>query len=743
MQGWMTSLNYDEQSRIIVLTDVPHVRLLQKNNEVLCPEITVVLDEEKKQIERVECRGSGQLYQYARGTEQNAPASKKRRELSATWQRLLKKAPAPEAGLDLIELEGRAELKRIGQMSLEADVIGIWVTRGTGRIDRANARRANDLEEDAIQPKKLLALKNVRFASPQIGGRTESLAVWFKEGQLPPIPVIEARKLSQLTRSPEPVFKAFESETEPASDFQPQPGRLIVRGPSPEGETERMQVYLPKKREPAPTVRQSLAAIDDSRVSPRTAKQPTKRTPGSGSGEAIQNRPRSKNGSSNAAVKTAQNPRVRPIDPPADEATAAPPVKQRDKPLDVVAEQIQVLAMRDGDQTEIAEVVTEGRVHVQQDHSNGELPLDVTGDKLLLWNYGDTNQILQVYGKPAQVQDRKLQLEGPDIRFDRIANRALVTGAGVLRAPVPNGMDGKPLPEPQMLDVFWKEKMDFDGKIARFFANVRSQLNGSDMRCEEMQVTFNRRVSFADEAPREQDTKIQSVLCRDGVDLKTYEYEGNRLVSVGTAHGFEFKLNQLTGRVTSQGPGTLESWRLDRGRHDAQRPGKRVDNMRAREVDATEWKYTRIDFDGSMRGSTKDQTTTFRDVKCVIYGSVTSSTETIDEEHLPKDGGRMRCRELTLTQVPATKDVKAHLELKATGNVALEGNSFSALAHQVTYDESKDQYIISGDGAQNATIFRESETGGRRNSKSAQHMQFIPSQNRLSFDRVSGGEANR
>ncbi|MBI3865157.1 MAG: hypothetical protein HY290_25055, partial [Planctomycetia bacterium] len=362
-----------------------------------------------------------------------------------------------------------------------------------------------------------------------------------------------------------------------------------------------------------------------------------------------------------------------------------------------------------------------------------------------LWNYGDTNQVLQVYGKPAQVQDRKLQLEGPDIRFDRVENRAIVNGAGVLRVPVPRGMDGKPLPEPQLLDVFWKEKMDFDGLVAKFFANVRSQLNGSELKCEEMYVTFNRRVNFADDGGGNQpQTDIHSVTCRDGVDLKSYEYQDNRLVSVRKARGFEFSVNQSTGDITSQGPGTLELWRRA-GKRDGAKPGAQVAGNRARQVNASDWEYTRIIFHGKMSGNIKDRRTKFRDVERVVYGSIANSTETIDEERLPPDGGWMQCRELELKQVPASKDVKEHVTLKAVGNVVLDGRSFHALAHQVTFDESKDQYILSGDGKRDATIWRETVLGGGLNpqSSSSQRMRFRPSKNELQSDWVSGGEGQR
>src|SRR5207244_3277955 len=109
-----------------------------------------------------------------------------------------------------------------------------------------------------------------------------------------------------------------------------------------------------------------------------------------------------------------------------------------------------------------------------------------------------------------------------------------------------------------------------------------------------------------------QQTEIHSILCRDGVDLKSYEYEDTRLVSVRTARGFEFKLNQSTGKVTAQGPGTLELWRRG-ARNEGPRRGAAVAGNKARKIDSSEWQYTRVKFLDTMDGHTRKQETTFRD----------------------------------------------------------------------------------------------------------------------------------
>jgi len=710
MQGWMNELTYDAQARVVVLRDAKQVRLLQKNNELLCPEVTAVLDE-ASQIERAGCRGAGQLYRYRLESDPDSKRTRKTVDVSAKWQKQLNKAPDPVTGLDLIEFEGHAELNQSDKMSLHGEIIRIWVTPDQRRLTRGGAETDEQTDgPDPIQPKRVLALRSVEFSSPQITGETERLEVWFEEGKLPIPPIGPTARVSLR---------------QPSRDGAGPPIRRIVTAGATRPEPTTVAAPM---RKSSPVV---VAGRDEER----------------GPARRPQSRDQSRS-QSLAAVPSEKAPRAGGRHPPAaepDPARLKPAVRQRDNPLAVTAELIQVKALRDGERTEIAEVITEGRVHVSQEHKPGEAPLDLTGDRLHLLNYAgsDQSQVLHVAGRPAHVQDRNMQLEGAELHFDRITNRANVNGKGVLRVPVPNGLDGKPLDRPQLLDVIWNEKMDFDGKVAKFYGKVVSQLNGSSMQCEEMHVTFNRRISFADEAPGETPAEIELVVCRDGVDLKSFEYEANRLVGVRTARGFEFTFHHGTGDITAQGPGTLVFWRRGNGKRAGLEPSSVARANKPLAAESAEWEYTRIDFAGKMIGNTNDRMTTFRDRVRVVHGPVASSTATIDEDTLPRDGGSMRCNELTLTQYPESKDGPAYLTMKADGNVVLDGRSFHALAHSVTYDESKGLYILSGDGKRHAKVWREKAVGAEPDGVAAQRMEFNPSRNELKLDQATGGQGMR
>jgi hypothetical protein len=616
--------------------------------------------------------------------------------------------PDPESQLDLIELTGRAVLSQTRRMALQADVIRLWLTpqeKGKTGARRFDATEGNSAEEQP-RPRRLLALGEAAFASPKITGETGRLEVWFDEGPLPSAP-----------QAP------------------------------PEDRTSRRQSLR------LPTLAPGVHGASVPRI------RLVQHTPSAGQRRHDSRKTRVASGRGLAAVaseKAPPEPRRRQAAPAKGrESPPASPPKEAprdpaENPAHVVADRIRVRAMMDGDDTDVAEVITEGRVHVTQKRREGEPPFDLKGDHLHLRNYSEVHQVIDVTGRPAHIRDRGLQVEGAKIHFDRGANLAHVDGAGVLRLPVKRGFDGKPLPDSQLLDIFWQERMRFDGETARFFAGVRTQMSGSEIRCEEMHVALDQRISFTEERDDQNglEPKVRSVLCRDGVELKSNEYVEDRLVQRRVARGFEFTFDQEKNSIAAQGPGTLEFWRSG----GAMRPGlARSTGARANkplQADSTEWEYTRVDFAGHMDGNVERRSTTFHDDVRVVYGPVPTSTDTIDlyVELLPLYAGRMKCEELHLVQHPGEENKGGNIALAARTNAELEGRTEHGLFHgkaaRLSFDQAKDLFILFGDGRRDATIWRESQIGSGRSSVEAQRMDFIPSQNEVKVDRASGAQGS-
>jgi hypothetical protein len=671
----MTELTYDAQSKVLAMRSAQQVRLTQKNNEIVCPEITADHDDDGE-IVRAVCRGAGKLTRF--DLEQPLQGGRRPIAFTAEWSKQLQKFPDAESKLDLIELEGNAQVHQTGQLAMRAGIIRLWIEPDgkdpeTPRVSKSS--RA-DFSDTRARPKRMLALDQVTFGSPQITGDTERLEVWFEPGALPAAPpVAPADAVQRVAPAP------------PAANI-----RIVPAG----------QFSVPS----IPTAQAgNRGTVVQSGSASNSAARPDGAPPAAGS-----RTPSRKGGLNKAAT---------------------------DRPVHISARLIRVRALVEGERTDVAEVITEGQVVVSQQHDDASLPLKITGETLHLWNHSEFHQVVDVHGKPAQIRDRGMELEGKTIHFDRGENLVRVDGKGLLRLPVKNSLDGKPLPQAKALDIWWNEQMHFDGATARFFVGVRAALDQDELRCEEMIVTLSRRISFADGPDDSEDIEVRNVVCRDGVELKSHEYEGNRMTGVRKATGFEFSLNQKTGAITAAGPGMLEFLRRGSAKRAGLEPASGVKANRPLQTDPVNWEYTRVDFAGKMEGNSIDRTSTFRDRVRILYGPVDRVTDKIDEDDLPKDGGWLRCDLLSLQQHPETPTKKAYFEILGSGNAELEGRTFHALGDNISYDESKGLYIISANGRRNATIWREAVIGATRQMAVGRRFRFIPAFNELHVDEAS------
>ena len=686
LKATLQELTYDEPAREVILKGTSPVRVEQKNHRLQSTEIAVTLDREGD-VETAHCRGNGRLVRYTGRLPKSEEEPLPRIDFAAKWEGDLRFEPRTDQPGSTIDLQQRVVLTRPGGMRLLAERVRIWLSEDASPSDdpQPRRRRGEFNDDGRTRPERMLALRQVELKSPQLVGATERLEIWF------------------------------------------QPGRL---GPPPAG---------PESLEPDVTTLSPRATPPGNSPLRRVALRDSDSTPGVQA--AANNRP--------AAAG------LRPPNPPADKSPPAdPPLNplpgpepeaenrpgKTQSPILVSADVIRVQMLLDADDAEVERIRTEGHVHVTQNHGPGQIPLDVKGDQLQVWNYTEERQVLRVQGKPAHVHDRGLQLEGDDIRFDRGANQAAVQGKGVLRMPVRSGIDGKKLPDSQLVDIFWQEKMEFDGQTARFFSGVKTQLNGTELACEEMQVRLTRRVSFIEDNA-EREPELENVLCRDRVNIKSAEYQDNKLQSVRLATGQEFQFEQATGDLNSNGPGILTFWTRNTNRPEKKgRPG--AANRALIAQGNSPWNFTQVTYSGRMKGNAEKRRSQFFDRVRVVYGPVNTPTERLEVDRLPEQAGTLRCEELTVTQVVAPRDKSEHVTVLGRGNCEIEGRMkdgyFSALAYSVSFDQSKGMYVLAGDGRRDAELSRESQPGASQPAvQKAKRFEFFPERNELNVIEAS------
>ncbi|MFO0917966.1 MAG: hypothetical protein U0872_06575 [Planctomycetaceae bacterium] len=682
MTGKMTVLTYDALQRSVVLSALAPeiVSITQAASQLRCPEVelTLGLGEELK---NVFCRGEGKFW--------NSDPESGEVVYAADWMKQLRKYSDAETGWDVVELEGEAIFRQTSQeTALAGNLIRLWTTP----MAAPTAGEFNLAGQTDVKPRKLLATGQVMMLHPKIETETEHLEV---------------------------VFDQEDSAESPSVSGPARPSRTAL--------VPAMFVSQPPNKNPAP----AFASVP-----------PPRNLPDDQDGSP-EDRPKPAAGRAKLSADDELN-----SPPAASEHSGMRDDGSEQSPMFVAADSIRVRMVErpDSQEPEVANIETQGHVEVRQPSADGSGTLIVHGERLDVTQTSETDQAVNVYGepgRPAHIRDdgRQLHLEGPTIHLRRAENRAWVEGAGLLQMPVPKSLDGKDLPTPQLLDVWWRDGMSFDGLTATFRGGVRAKLDTGVMQCQLMEVSLVERLDFsATDGSSQAQPQVKSVLCRDGVKFENKIYQEGLLMEIQQAEMFEFEFDQLRETSFAQGPGQMQMWRRGNGRRAGLATVETVQANHAERGPSTEWEYIRVDFAKRMVGQIARRSSTFHEHVQVLYGPVERPLDVLDKHNLPKFGGHMECNMLDVVQVPGKAGGKPFVQLEAAGNARLEANEFGGLSDKLSYDQSNGLYVLRSLGHRKATIWQQPTPGAPRRTTSAQRFDCIPSEGKYHFSQSIGGE---
>ena len=686
LQATMKCLTYDVSERRLQLIDAGKVTVLQQGYKIamefkpelqkpgIVPEIEARMLADNS-LNEVFCRGVGQL-------EMIRPNARERQYV-VSWARqlLVHKSSELIKGLDLIQLEQQATFMQPSQKTaLGADLIRLWMVPVEVGLPSASPNSSKPPVGPELQPRQLIAERNVALVSPQLEANTAELVVDFDE------PTGIPRVIGRHSRS-ELQLVAYEEPIEPANRARPgQTPPKIRRG----GNTRVSPAGFAAQRD-------SLwPPIDISPTAKENAVRSTEPRPVTGS------------------------PRI-----------TADRINVRMQRINGKAE------------PELVDVDTQGHVKVVQQRGPGEPPMTAEGDRLHLENRGKDREIVHLFGKPAHLRDRGMHVEGREVHLNRETNRVRVQGNGLLQLPVPPGTEiesfGQATNDPD-LDVWWGESMEFDGQIAKFIGKVVLELGQSRMRCEQMDVSLSSRLSFTEPNSKQQ-PELAKIHCREEVSFENSEYERSKLIRVQRGRVAEFTLDRLRSKTFAQGPGQMQVWQRGNKGNQTGANSRAVVQGANRPIGAvsSDWDYTRVDFKGSMDGKIAQQVSTFYDSVQIVHGPVSLPNETIDPDHLPPDAGSMRCeRTLEFSQGPKSPvHPKGYQQLVGKGNAQIEGRGFYANADEISFDGSKGLYMLRAHGNQSAMIAQDTDQGARREA-SGRRIEFIPATKTVKVDWATG-----
>ena len=416
-----------------------------------------------------------------------------------------------------------------------------------------------------------------------------------------------------------------------------------------------------------------------------------------------------------------------PANPFLDMSGGGDPKKPR-KPFRVSADDVVAFITTLGTKKQLQELVTEGNVHVQQE---GETPkdkgIDITGHMLNLIYHPLGNRLL-VYEdgrRPAQLQVGELTIIGPKIDIEQKDNTAAVDGVGAMRMPSKTSFDGAtPAKEGAYVTIHWNKDMLFSGKFAEFHGGVQAFQDNSVLKCQSMQVTLDKFVSFKEGQKDKQDAKLEKLLCYKQVfaEEKTPTPEG-KIQAWKRLFGTALDMDNPEGRFIVVGRGRVDN--IAQGDTDpklagaapgqpvpAQPVGAKAGPQNAKP--GQQLKFTRVDFDGRMWGKNKQggpKLAIFYDNVEVYHQPGADPDVQVNPNQPPKDGFYMRCNNLNVST--QERDGRSYKFMVAENNAFFRTPEFFGNADVIKYDESQELIIFEGKNGNLVKLYKLGAIGAR------------------------------
>ena len=395
---------------------------------------------------------------------------------------------------------------------------------------------------------------------------------------------------------------------------------------------------------------------------------------------------------------------------------------------------------------------------------SSDQPMHLEGDRIVVSDAHDTAQTqITVIGQLASFQGRGMSLKGTNINVDAETNRLWIDGWGEMKLPVERGLEGEPLPHPDVLTLTWHQEMNFDGQKARFEEKVLAQTQGRQLQTELLDVHFTERIVFRDlQSKSRPKIDVEQLVCRGGVFMEGRTYErvlprvpvgGSPLMHrVGLPNGAnppvplqasweQFKASELTinrtsGNLLARGPGHITAIRpksddlLDARLGQAKRAPRPP-------ASGNELSYLYVQFRKMMTGNIEQREATFHEEVRCVYSEVDSwhtRLNAYDPDALDEKGVLLTADRLTVARAPAPTAAAQSIELEANGNVVAENRTYTARGNRITYSEAKDWLVLEGDGYSLAELTFQEYEGAPHRSFAASRIHFRPKTQKVKID---------
>ena len=456
-----------------------------------------------------------------------------------------------------------------------------------------------------------------------------------------------------------------------------------------------------------------------------------------------------------AQGETAENASARNKEPAANGAAdrrTQPPDRRTpalsSQHFEIVGNLLRVRLTR-GEQMGLSELLIEDNVRLTETRTArpDEEPLLVSGDWIHVVDADSPHAAVTVTGQPAYFQGRGLGLTGSNINLDQGTNRLWIEGPGRMDLPMDRDLDGRPIQDAGPLVIRWQNRMEFDGRTARFEKSVVAKARHQHLETETLEVGFKQPIRFADRNTQS-DPQPEQIRCLGSTFMKNHSFDGQELASIMQIRVSDPTINLTSGELAAVGPGWVKT--VYRGSPDVlpARPGSPATAARssAADSDSDGLSYLHVQFQESITGNLHRRTMSFHRQVRTVYGPVDSWEDTLEIDNpdaLGPRGALLSCDRLSVTEMETPLDKRRTMELETVGNTRVEGQTYAARANRMTYSQAKDLLILEGNGRADAELFRQQHVGGTTSTVSARKIHYRPGTNTLDVDGVRSAELNQ
>ncbi len=387
---------------------------------------------------------------------------------------------------------------------------------------------------------------------------------------------------------------------------------------------------------------------------------------------------------------------------------------------DTMEATLQLMTRNDRTTADFSDVWLKGTVEVDYTAADPEQSFNATGNVLFARGGIDAGRDISLFGDPAAVVSTTRRIEGQRIELSELAKEFRIEGSGRIRFVV-DALFGQPLVKPSPLDIYWTDKMHFSGRTASFVGNIRAVMkdpkshdiqmkcavmkvhlmNDVDLRQKSSDTRTNVRQASSRKPPEtnRQAAEIEKIECQGLVTFHAHQMIDGIPEARRNCKFTDLTVNLQTGDFHAIGPGRIESTQPDRGNALKVSPGVTVRSNTAVRASETPFVFVSADFIGTVSGNINQQVVRLNHHVVGVFGPVRRLGETIDVNgvntaELPPQAGILRCEQLTVSAIPGAHEGERSFSLLAETKARMELKEFSGEADRITYDHSKEQYIL-------------------------------------------------